>query len=905
MQPRRTRLRAMAGCALGVLALTIAALQGALAQDVPREAPPDAVIKVLVTGTNIPGTDRETAFPVQIITRDEIDRADIQTAAQLVNTISANVGFGSWGENLAFAGAATPGLAGAGLRGLTFQRTLVLVNGRRVANYAFTASATDLNLIPLAAVERVEVLKDGASAIYGSDALGGVINFILRREFSGLLANAQYSAPEQPGGWSTQLDATMGYGDLATQQFNVYATIAYQKFGALAARDREFSKSFYIPGQFDQTSSVSFPANVRIGNTLVNPTGNPAAGYANPSCAPPMSFPTVSQPNQCRFDAAYFLDALNASERFSTAIGLRWQWTPDHQFYADGFYSRNDFTFVASPTSFQNRFLLPASSPYYPHDFAKYFKVDGQPLNAQWRSVELGGRTSQPVVGQWNAVAGLRGTLAGWSYDAGLSFGVNDNDDRYTSGYLLSSAILPLLASGVVDPFGYNTPEVVAKMAAAQVNGTVRTGRSSLVVGDFRASREVYDLPAGPLSVAFGAEARRWKVATTVSKDAAAGEIVGVGFSPAYSASRDNYAVFGEANAPLAAGFEANLAVRYDSYSDVGSTTNPKIALRWQPVRPLLFRASAGTGFRAPGLVGLYEPPSFGTSGAISDPARCPTTQSARDCNANFPTVGGGNPDLQSETSSQWGVGVVWSPIASLTLAVDYFDIIVDNLIFSLNPTVIFSLCPDGVNGPTCKFVKRGPVDPQYPTLPGPVQLIRAQLSNIGTVRTAGLDLDIRYQTPRLDWGQLQLSLQATYLTKYLQQQTDGRYASYLNHEIQAPLLGPVPFWKHYLTIGWNYGPWSATLTENFQRGTWDVFPPPGQTLLRKIGNYDVWNLSGSYAAFRDWQFSLGVKNLADRNPPFTNQNFTAGNGAPGGYDPTYTDPRGRLWWAAARYRFK
>lgn len=906
MKAKRERLVIAFGLALGIGTIAVGIGPPAYGQDAPAPTgEPAGRFTLVVTGTNIVSVERETGLPVQIITRDDIDRADIQTAAQLVNTISANVSWGSWGENVGFAGAAMPGFAGAGLRGVSFQRTLVLVNGRRVANYAFTASATDLNVIPLAAVERVEVLKDGASAIYGSDALGGVINFILRRDFKGLLASAQYSGPQDAGGWSTQLSATAGLGNVATDRFNAYATVDYQKFGVLAARDREFSKSYYIPGQFDQTGSASFPANVRIGNTLASPLGNPATGYSNPSCAAPMSFPTASQPNQCRFDPAYFLDALNASERFQTTASLRWQLAPDHQFYANGFYSRNEFTFVASPTGFQNRFVLPATSPYYPQAFAAYFGVDGQSLNAYWRSVELGGRTSQPVVEQWNLVAGLQGTLAGWRYDTGFTWGVNDIDDRYTSGYVYGSAIVPLLASGTVNPFGYNTPDVVASLATAQVNGIVQTGRSTLAIVDVKASKEIYELPGGPLSVAAGAEARQWRVSTTVSERAAAGDVVGVGFSPAYSASRDNYAIFGEANAPLAKGFEADVAVRYDYYSDIGSTTNPKLALRWQPMRTLVLRASAGTGFRAPGLIGLYQPPALGTIGPISDPARCPTTRSARDCNANFPTRSGGNPDLESETSSQWGVGAVWSPTPALTIGVDYFDVIVDNLIFLLNPTVIFGLCPDGVNGPTCRFVRRGPVDPQYPTLPGPVQLINTQLFNLGTIRTTGYDLDLRYQAPKADWGQLSLSLQATYVTKYLQQQTDGRFVEQVNHELQVPFLGPVPYWRHYLTIGWNYGPWAATLTENYQRGTYDVFPNPGQTQLRRIGDYDVWNLSGSYSGIRNWQLSLGVKNLLDRDPPFTNQTYTAGNGAPAGYDPTYADPRGRLFWAAARYSFR
>ena len=489
-----------------------------------RRTPTQAAgqLKVFVTGSNIPTIDRETAVPVQIITREEIERANIRTAAELANTISANVSYGNFtAENRPAVFGGSPGVAAASLRGLTAQRTLVLVNGRRIANYALAGTVTDLNVIPVAAVERVEVLKDGASAIYGSDAIGGVINFIMQEEFRGLNATAQYSSPQHAGGWSDQFNVTAGYGSLAEQKWNVYGMIDYQKFAALAARNREFSRSLYIPGAFNQTSSVSFPANVVVGpNDFRNPTGDPTNGYQNPSCAPPMSFPTTAlpnpSPNRCNFDTANFLNSVSASERVAATGAFTWQFAPDHQLFVQGLFARNSFTFVASPTSF-TRFLLPATSPWYPHAFAAAFGLDGKPLDARWRSVELGGRTSEPVIEQWNVVAGLKGTLAGWRYDAAFSYGINSVDDRYTSGFVLAPAVAPLLASGRVNPFGYNTPDVVADLAATQVYGTVRTGRSTLAMLDVRAWNSIYELPAGPLSVAVGAEARQWRQTETSS----------------------------------------------------------------------------------------------------------------------------------------------------------------------------------------------------------------------------------------------------------------------------------------------------------------------------------------------------------------------------------------------------
>ncbi len=190
-----------------------------------------------MTGSNIPTIERETALPVQIITREEIERANLQTAAQLVNTISAAMSFGAFNEAQALGGRnggiGQAGYAAAGLRGLGYQATLVLLNGRRIANWAFTTLGGDLNSIPLAAVERVEVLKSGASAIYGSDALAGVINFILRKDFQGTAAYAQYTSPEHTGGYAKHFNVAAGYGNLASQGFNAYAMVDYQQYGGI------------------------------------------------------------------------------------------------------------------------------------------------------------------------------------------------------------------------------------------------------------------------------------------------------------------------------------------------------------------------------------------------------------------------------------------------------------------------------------------------------------------------------------------------------------------------------------------------------------------------------------------------------------------------------------------------
>jgi iron complex outermembrane recepter protein len=913
---RATSIRYAFGTAGTVASLALPAL----AQDF--SAGPEAVesrIKVIVTGSNIPTVERETALPVQIITREEIERANLQTAAQLVNTISAAMSFGAFNEAQALGGQngdiGQAGFAGAGLRGLGYQATLVLLNGRRIANWAFTTLGGDLNAIPLAAVERVEVLKSGASAIYGSDALAGVINFILRKDFQGAAASAQYTSPEHTGGYAKHFNVAAGYGNLASQAFNAYAMVDYQEFGGIQARDRPFAARNYIPAEgVDRTSINSLPANVDTLAGVRNPTGDPARGYALPSCAPPLSFPTAGSLNQfqCRWNGDGSSSIVNPSERLNVVGAFTWQLDQDSQLFLTGTYARNRFEFailptqVSSQTTFEQKtsFLLPATSPYYPHDFARTFRIDGTPLNVYWSAIELGPRTIAPITDQWNVVAGIRGVALGWTYDGAFNYSRSDVDQRSTNGYVRESALMPILNSGVVNPFGPNTQAVVDLMSTAKFNGTLRSGTGSTASLDFVASADVLALPSGPLSVAIGLSGRREEVTQTSVPALESGDILNLDTSPSFSGTRDIGALFAEANIPLASTLEANIAVRYDHYSDFGGTTNPQVSLRWQPAPTLLLRGSTGTGFFAPSLTGLFTPPVYGlTPGSLSDPARCPVTQSPQDCNTQFAVLGGGNPALQPTTSKQWGVGGVFAPTRELSLGLDYVSILLDDRINFLPSAQIFAQCPNGVTGQTCYLIHRGPVDPAYPTLPGPIVQVDQFLTNLGKQKVSAIDFNVQFVAPQQDWGRFKLNFTGTYTIENRRQQLDGSYPNQVNHySIVGGNPGVIPYWRHYLELDWNYGPWSVTVTETFQTGGYDQSPAPGTgTQLRTIGDYDLWNLGVIYAGFRNWTLSGGIKNLFDRNPPFSNQtqNYQVG------YDPSYADPHGRLYWVGVEYAFR
>src|SRR5688500_15157043 len=313
-----------------------ASLGTAAAAQQETAADPRADIKVFVTGTHIPRSDVESALPVQVITREEIERSGATTAAEVMRKVSANV-LGH-NEQLAVSDFAGGGLSSVNLRAIGDGSTLVLLNGRRVANYAFNGGAVDVNSIPLAAIDRIEILKDGASAIYGSDAIAGVVNFILRKDFRGVELTAYGSWTQHGGGDQRQAIGTFGYGDLAKDRFNVFVTASYQKDDSLHASERSFARTGYRPDQgVLALPPTTFPANI----FTVPPPRLHNPSYAS-GCAPPSSVPATlafTPGDACGFDSASFVVIIPEVERSAVYARGSFQLAKDHQLFAEVGYS--------------------------------------------------------------------------------------------------------------------------------------------------------------------------------------------------------------------------------------------------------------------------------------------------------------------------------------------------------------------------------------------------------------------------------------------------------------------------------------------------------------------------------------------------------------------------------------
>jgi iron complex outermembrane recepter protein len=910
------------------IAWAILAAWPAAAQTPSDETPAtDKPQRIEITGSSIKRIDAETALPVQVLRREDIQATGAATTEQLLTRISAATSNGIVTPSMA-AGATTGGISSASLRGLSGTRTLILINGRRVSAFGAIGDSVsvDVNSIPLAAIERIEILKDGASAIYGSDAVAGVINFVLRRDFRGGELGVEYGASAKGDGGIGRFSAIWGHGDAASDGYNITLIGTYQKEEGLFGRDRDFAKSSVdVAHNNDTTSGNAFPANIFFNGHSYNP-------MAPDNCAPSVSSPFFG-PAVCRYDPASDVQLVPPTERLGFMANAIVPLGSDFEAFGEFSIARNEVNTVIQPVPISDQFALPPNhplfnvapyngnativlkpdSPYYPTDFVQGIVGAGNPLPdvlVRYRSVGTGPRDITDTIEPIRGVVGVRGTWHGWDVDAALLHSESKVTEDVNGGFPAYSKILPLLNSGQVNFFGPNTPDVQALIDDTQYHGNSYVNKTGLTSLAARASGELMQLGGGGLGLALGGEFRRESYESSPSAAIQSGDITGYGgnFLPV-DKSRKVAAVFGELNAPLAKGFEANFAVRYDKYQGSGSATTPKASLRWQPMPQLLLRASVGRGFRAPSLTDLFGPQVSGVSAnGQNDPLRCGIdgNNSSNDCATQFPILAGGNPALEPERSRNATLGLVLEPVSGLSIGLDAFDIHLKNTIIPGVPvaTILGDIDRFGY------LVHRGPVQPEFPNLPGPIVRIDQFALNLGQTRIQGVDLDAKLRLPKTEYGSFSVNLTGTWFHRYDVQDLDGTFSPGIadaNSLASANAAGIVPRWKHYLALNWRLGSWSATLAQNFQTGYRDVpgtFEDTEDPAFRyhHVSSYTTYDLLAGYRVNKQLELAVGVKNLLDTDPPYTNNGGQSFFQA--GYDPSYVDPRGRFVYLRANWTF-
>ena len=883
-------------CAVLALAAT-----SALAQEAQK------LERIEITGSSIKRIDAETAVPLTVVTRESIDKSGASNVQELVDRLSSNNGGGrSLGESIGDSNAT--GQTGASLRGLGRERTLVLLNGRRLAIYPFAGAGVDLNAIPLAAIERVEILRDGASATYGSDAIGGVINFITRKDFRGGDFTVGYEQPQATGGKVTSVQGGVGFGDLGKDKFNLLGTFSYQDYGVIRAADRDFAKTGNRPDiGVVKSSGNTFPANAFNADTGEYIPG--AAGF--PTCAPPDSF--VGSAN-CRYDYTSKIDIVPASKRYGGLLRGTAQPSADHLLFAELSYSKNEIMLGSSqtPSSTTGRpdYIYPAGGKYYPtaavDAVTPGYRGD---LIIAWRIVDGGQRLTKVTNDMTRALVGAEGSVAGWDYKVGLMKATSKAREDFVSGNFSDTQLVRVLKTGNVNPFGPNDAAGLALLKEAELSGNNRASKTTLDAFDVSVTRELFALPGGNAAIAGGIDIRKEDYLDGYSDIAGSGDIVGgSGNAGKVHGERKTAGVYAELNLPIVKNLELNAAVRGDRYSGTKgesrdgafsspnlSSTSPKFSLRWTPVKEVLVRGSVGRGFRAPALDNLYAPAAgTNTAGNFTDPyynslKGCAVVPDPNYCDTQLTAVNNSNRNLKPEKSKTATLGVVFEPIRDLSLEVGYFNIKITNGIKSLTGDDILKDWFAHQTGPTTSssvYAKRLVLNAQ-----GYLDHVEASLENVGEAKVAGFDLSARYRV-RTDFGTFTPSWDATIVTKSSEtnvvtgdvEDTLGKYQN----------GGPVVRVKQNYSVDWDYSDWSAGVRYFRQSGYSDYDE------VRHVPKYDLWSLQGQYKGIKNFTLTAGVLNLLNKKPPVTVQEdyFQVG------FDPTYADLKGRSFYVRANYKF-
>ncbi|MGV7208578.1 TonB-dependent receptor [Oxalobacteraceae bacterium A2-2] len=888
---------------LSAISLAVLSLTNAYAQS--EDA---SMTRVEVTGSSIKRLAAEAALPVTSVKAEDLTKAGMTTLADLMMALPQSASL-------------APSNAGSGtninLRGLGVNRTLVLLNGRRLANEAIADGYANLDVIPMSALQRVEILRDGASSIYGSDAIGGVVNFITKTSYEGLSATAQAVQPEHKGGGDEQRASVIwGKGNLERDGWSFYATIDAHQRTRLAQSDRAYLSSDAKLTELGRAPSLGSggyadPANFTIpGNTTAR---NP---YYATGCLSPYSVQGAK--STCILNANEYGTALYANQQVTFYARGAKKISDDHTITLD--YSRGEEFILGTKNPTQAvavngvNAILPSTSKWYPGKSGGVPAVSGitnQPLTLTWSVGELGLATTKDV--QLNQRLALvdEGVIAGWDYKAGIVYGLSQRDNYYYSGYVKGQGLLDGLSSGVLNPFGNQDAAGTAYLNSIKVDGAKnRTSKSTLALVDVTASKALMDLGGGSMAIAIGADFHR--DTTEDTKLPIGGEVTYANATPSHGEGQRNVAaLYAELDMPVTKTLDLNVAVRDDHFSDVGNTINPKVSFRWEPSKQLMFRGSANTGFRAPTLFDLYGYRLPGATGKTSakwdDPVLCPGGTpgvagtgkalpgyvSSEVCNTTLPKQTGSNPDLKPEKSKGFTLGVVFEPTKNWTASFDYWNIKMTDMLANL-PEQVYFLDPVKY---ASYFVRNAD---------GTINYIKNTTMNLGGQKAAGVDVSTTYAFPRSQaWGDFKVSLDGTYLTQFDNQLDNG--SPYVSNIGQFGLASngttssfPIITyrWKHIAKLNWAKGNWNMQLTQNYNSKYTDQ-NLVAQQYWRNINSYKAYNFTTTYNGFKNMQIVGGVTNLTNAPPPATNSSLYSY-----GYLSSAASPIGRAYNVRVTYNF-
>ncbi len=871
-----------------------------------QQSSSDVVQRVEITGSSIRRADKETPSPVQVISAEDIKQTGYTSIAQVLENITAN---GSGTLNQGFSGAFAAGASAISLRGLTSAATLVLIDGHRMAPNALSddnqRSFVDISNIPLDAIERIEVLKDGASAIYGSDAMAGVVNIILKKNIVGTMMSGEGGSSTRGGGATTHFTLTHGFGDLEEDGYNAYANIEYRHQDAIRF-DQRAGDGDWIRTDWTALGGVdTSPGSANNPNTAPFPTTrqpyliNQVTGATTP--APGVTGCTTAQMNasDCRYlpvgNMQPETENINLLASFDKKLTDGWKLDVK----ASVFESKVDIIAINA-----GYYTFPTSGSYSG-------QIAGGPSNTLTGGVgatpvtydgfALGGVIpDSPVPNShvnsknYRLVTDLTGSMGEWDVDSAIGYAKNQINVRYDG--LINYTALQSALNSTTTPYsftGNNSPSVLASIFPSSTQQDI----STLEFIDVHLSRSLMQLPGGDLGFSTGASYIYRDMNSPDSQSAITGSAAGATTAWVIGTQTD-VSAFAEIAAPVLKSVEIDAAVRFDHFNGgVGNATTPKIGFKWTPTNVFALRGTLATGFRAP------NPAENGNEGIVfgignsADPVLCPNGPNApgavtKYCNYSAQYFTAANPALQPEKSVSSTLGMILEPIKGWSSTIDLYKIEIKNQIVSGSPSALPSYGPavnqfctgaDGVTPTPCAPGQgNNTAVPWFYTQP---------LVNANQTTTSGIELSTGYKFNLGDYGSLKADLDYTHMMSYIQEEGGIGYQLAGTHGPSA-VGGDTanPKDKIQATLTYAKNAWTVTTAFNWISGYDLTDPTPAGNEVTNCalgGSFGGWfpnnNIPSNYCnvpSFLDTDVTVyyqvnkkltvhvNMSNVFDRQPP-------------------------------------
>jgi iron complex outermembrane receptor protein len=893
--------------------------------------------KIEVTGSNIKRVDAETATPVLTITKEDISNSGKTNLAEYLQSLPVD-GMGSLPTT--FGNGFAAGATAISLRGLGANATLVLLNGRRLALYPraddFQKMFSDLSSIPVEAIERVEILKDGASAIYGSDALAGVVNIILRKDFTGAIGKVEGGISRYSDAQSLKAGVMVGAGDIARDKWNGFINLEYSKNDETHYRDRDrdwIGKGDTRPWGYDPLASQWTPgyligstASANPGGLVRNGTTSGAWRQATPCANVALAVrPAIAGDTGCSYDLGQlrsFLPKLEAMQLFARGtLALSDGW----EAYGELSYSKNKTGFDVSLLTTPNTLI----GPYGIRGYATGINVPeitlapshpdnpfGVPARFRYAFAEFGPQRRTNDVDMSRFVVGIKGSGWGWDLDAGYVHAESTLDQDYT--VLRTQGVIDAFNRPGSPTFGYRFNNPAANTDAQRASlftHATSSAKTKLDVVDVKGSRDLWNMAGGAAALALGGEWRKTYVNTPSLSGTADGSVI-ANYNGGYSQDEDVWAVYGELLLPVVKTLELSGAVRYDHYDKFDSTT-PKFSAKWTPIQQVALRASYAEGFRAPNAAESSKDhlAAFGSAGAY-DPIRCPNGAgpapgaTAADCTgAAVAGAGSGNPDLKPEKSKSYNFGFVVEPFRNFSAGADFWKIKKTNAIQTISTQEAF-FGPNVVRSDNNLVGANGQVIPNS----GTALVVFAPYVNKGEAEVSGVDVDVSYRWTTQAAGRFKADAHWT-RTKSWKLIDGGVTTDYAGTHGNCDVSNCIgtPKDKVVVTLNWDYRAFGASALFNWRSSMSNYADTSGGECLYtfadgsdapagcKIPAFWTVDLNGRWDINKQFQLYGSIANVTDKVAPLDPTTYGAIN-----YNPMdVSGALGRYYRIGVKYTFR